>query len=228
MSQEDTEAILMRGARFEPDLSGALFWRAAGTLIVADLHFEKASSFARHGRHLPPYDTVTTLARLEALLERLRPSRVICLGDSFHDIEAGDRMSGGDTARLQSLCASTDWIWVNGNHDPAIPTHFGGRSVESLETEGVTFRHAMDKNEPAVEISGHFHPKATIPARGRHLTRPCFVYDERRIVLPAFGAFTGGLNVGDSAFFPRFPEGFHVAVLGQRKLHWFSSREITI
>ena len=226
--QSMTQEIVVRGVCFEPDLSGALFWRAAETLIFADLHFEKGSSFARHGRHLPPYDTGTTLARIEALLERYGPKRVICLGDSFHDLEAGERMSGGDTARLQALSAAFDWIWVNGNHDPSIPPQFGGRSVESLDVGGTVFRHAMNDADCAVEISGHFHPKATIAARGRHLTRPCFVYDERRVVLPAFGAFTGGLNVADNAFLPRFPSGFKVAVLGQRKVHWFSSREIAM
>lgn len=219
--------IALADAQLEPQISGALYWRAESTLIVADLHFEKASSFARRGRHLPPYDTKTTIARLEELMEHYEPERVICLGDSFHDPDAASRMSEDDTLALGEMCGACDWIWVRGNHDPAPPAAVGGRGVESFTLAGIVFRHVMESGA-APEISGHFHPKASVPALGRNVTRPCFVYDAQRLVLPAFGAFTGGLNVSDAAFRPRFPEGFNVTVLGARKLHWFSSDDIAL
>ncbi len=219
---------LAGGFQFEPHLSGALYWRAASVLIVADLQLEKASSFARRRRHLPSDDAVTTLDRLEAVVERHAPAQVICLGDSFYNTDAATHMSDEDTERLANLCAGADWVWVRGNHDPAPPTQAGGRIVDDITVEDVVFRHAMASDGTAPEISGHFHPKATVPALGRNVTRSCFVYDARRVVLPSFGAPAGGLNVRDSAFLPRFPEGFDIALLGTRKLHWFSSRDIAL
>ncbi len=222
---------LAGGLQFEPHLSGALFWRAAEALIVADLHFEAAPSLARRGRRLPSQDAVTTLTRLETVVERYRPAQVICLGGNVHDSDTA-RMSEEDTERLARLCAGADWIWVRGAPDsappPLGPTPVGGRAVDSIAVDGVQFRHVLSAADAGPEISGYFHPKATVPALGRNVTRPCFVYDARRVVLPSFGVLTGGLNVRDSAFLPRFPDGFDVALLGARKLHWFSARDIAL
>lgn len=216
---------LAGGLQFEPHLSGALFWRAAEALIIADLRFEPPPSPTRRGRRPPPDDTVTTLTRLETVIERFAPAQVICLGDRFHDTDVA-AMSEDDIERLSDLCAGVDWVWVRGNADAA--PQVGGRAVDSIEVEGVMFRHVMAGDGAAPEISGHFHPKATVPALGRNVTRPCFVYDARRVVLPSFDVLTGGLNVRDATFLPRFPDGFDLAVLGARKLHWFSSRDVAL
>ena len=211
--------ITLSHATLLPHISGALVWQETATLIVSDLHFEKASaSFAARGRHLPPYDTRVTLKRLAALVDPLCAARVICLGDSFHDNDAPERMSDKDAGDLRALTDRANWIWVGGNHDAHLPHGFGGRIVDEFEADGLRFRHALRIGETGIEISGHFHPKATVPARGRPVTRPCFVFDAHRVVLPAFSAFTGGLNVGDAAFAPHFPRGFNLAVLGDAAL----------
>lgn len=214
--------ISLNGINLRPDLSGALHWDDARTVIVADLHFEKASSFARRGQPLPPYDTAATLRLLGDLFDRTAPQRVICLGDSFHDSIAAAHMPGTYAAQLKGLMQDRDWIWVTGNHDRDIPKALGGRVVSEIALGPITFRHEATSHDGA-EVSGHFHPKATVLARGRSVTRPCFVYDHRRVILPAFGAFTGGLNISDTAISSRFGESFSVALLGRHKLHWFSS-----
>ncbi|MGE4063026.1 MAG: ligase-associated DNA damage response endonuclease PdeM [Rhodospirillaceae bacterium] len=214
--------ISIGGAKLRPDLSGALIWDDERTVIVADLHFEKASSFARRGQPLPPYDTATTLRLLGEVFACAAPSRVICLGDSFHDRIAAQDMPGPYATLLRSLMAGRDWIWVTGNHDREIPAALGGTIAQDITVGPITFRHeASAASGP--EISGHFHPKATVEARGRAVTRPCFIYDDRRVILPAFGAFTGGLNVSHRAIAAQFGPAFGVALLGRHKLHWFRS-----
>ena len=214
--------ITANGAALLADPSGALIWPARSTLVVADLHLEKGSAFAARGQLLPPYDTRATLARLEALAARHRPERVVCLGDSFHDGAAAGRLGAGDRARLRRLAAGRDWIWIAGNHDPAPPDDLGGRGLEELVDGPLVFRHQARANgTPAGEVSGHYHPKASVHLRPRRITAPCFVTDGRRLVLPAFGAYTGGLNVLDPAVASLFRRDFQVQLLHRDRIYTF-------
>ncbi len=213
--------IELNGVRLTPDLSGALFWEDESTVIVADLHFEKASSFAERGQPLPPYDTAATLAALSDVLDRLKPRRVICLGDSFHDPRAGERLQSSDAQTLRGLTDRAEWIWVAGNHDPDPPEKLGGTVVHDFCLGPLTFRHIARADATPGEISGHFHPKASVPTRWRSVVRPCFAVNATRVILPAFGSFTGGLNVRDPAIAVLLAPVFEVVVLGQGKLHRF-------
>ncbi len=201
------------------DPSGALIWPERALVVVADLHLGKGSSFARRGMLLPPYDTRTTLARLERLLARTCPKRVISLGDGFHDREACARLSPEDLARLRALTARFEWLWLTGNHDPAPPEGVGGQSEPAIEIGGLTFRHLPNGPGGAGEVAGHLHPVASLRARGRKVTRPCFVASAARLVLPAFGSYTGGLNVRHAAFAELFPDDFQACLLGAEAVH---------
>lgn len=195
----------VRGELLTPLPQGALWWGARRTLIVSDLHLEKGSSYAAAGQMLPPYDSAATLSVVEGLVADLLPDCVISLGDSFHDRQAEFRMVGEDAARVRALTAATDWVWVEGNHDPDPPAHLGGRAAKVLRLGDLVFRH-----EPTAEIgeiAGHLHPAAKVAVRGKALRRRCFVSDGQRLVMPAMGAFTGGLNVMHEAFGAAFPEG---------------------
>jgi uncharacterized protein len=203
------------------DLSGALAWPEQDLVVVADLHLEKGSALARRGLLLPPYDTRTTLARLEAVLARWTPKRVVSLGDGFHDGAASARLGAEDRARLQALIAAHDWLWLAGNHDPAPPQGLGGRVEQALEIAGITLRHAPAAQPGAPEIAGHLHPCAAVEVRGRQLSRRCFVGDGRRLLLPAFGSYTGGLDVLDPTIAALFAGGFHATLLGEQRLHPF-------
>jgi DNA ligase-associated metallophosphoesterase len=202
MSRESSEPTIQLGlAALIPDPSGALWWPDRATLIIADLHLEKGSSFARKGTLLPPYDTATTLARLLALVERYRPARIVALGDSFHDGEASSRLAPADRAALGALTRSTEFLWIAGNHDPAPCPSLGGTILaEGNVLDGLVLRHQAEAVPQGPELSGHFHPKASIGVHGRRVSCRCFVADDRRIILPAFGAYAGGLNVRDVAF----------------------------
>ncbi len=194
--------LTLNGADLGLDPSGALLWPDRRALVVADLHLEKGSSYHRpDGRLLPPYDSAATLGRLETVIARARPETVICLGDSFHDLGAAERLSPEDGARLRALTEGRDWVWVAGNHDPVPSASFGGRVVEELVLAGLVFRHAARADDENVngEVSGHYHPKAAVRVRGRRVSARCFVADARRLILPAFGAYTGGLSVLDPA-----------------------------
>jgi len=206
-------------ARFVADPSGALAWPEHALLVVADLHLEKGSSLARHGTLLPPYDTRATLASLEAVLARWAPRTVISLGDGFHDGEASARLAGEDRARLAGLLARYDWVWLAGNHDPQPPVGLGGRTRATLEIAGTVFRHLPSRAPQRPEIAGHLHPSARVEVRGRRLVRPCFVHDDRRVLVPAFGSYTGGLDVFDPAIRDLFAPGFKVALLGAGRVH---------
>ncbi len=194
-----TTAITVAGAALELDPAGAAWWPARRTLIVADLHFEKGSAFAARGVRLPPYDSRATLSALAAVIARHAPRRLIALGDSFHDRSLDARMAPMDRDRLAAMVAAMDdWVWIAGNHDPRPPGHLGGRATETLTLDGLTFRHepaAAPTPAGAGEVAGHLHPCARIRRRGRSVRRRCFVTDGARLIMPAFGAFTGGLNV---------------------------------
>src|SRR5215212_11819364 len=173
---------------------GALFWPARRALLVADLHLEKASWFARLGQMLPPYDSIATLADLTALAASTDAREIWCLGDSFHDAQGCDRLPARARELLTALTAATRWTWIVGNHDPGIADHCGGAIVEEAEVDGLLLRHEADPAESRPELSGHFHPKLRIHHRGRQVSRRCFVATQRKLILPAFGSLTGGLD----------------------------------
>jgi len=200
------------------DISGALFWDEQSLLIVSDLHLEKGSSFAARGVLLPPYDTVATLSRLAAVIARHDPRMVIALGDSFHDREAHERLSDTDRDALNALQARRDWIWISGNHDPALPRDLGGVVATEVAIGPITFRH--EPTGAVGEIAGHLHPKARVPTRGRSVERRCFASDGERAVMPAFGAYAGGLSIRDRAFEKVFQSlEFMAHLLGDNRLH---------
>ena len=190
-------------AKLVAHVSGALLWPAEKVLVVSDLHLEKGAAFARAGTFLPPYDTAETLDRLEALIASTKPETVISLGDSFHNPAVIAALSDDVLARIRRLTGSVGrFIWVTGNHDPEVPEHFGGEVHEDFAHGPLHFRHEASPLFPQPgEISGHWHPKASIRSaqNNRPLTRPCFIHDHLRLILPAFGAFTGGLNVSHPA-----------------------------
>jgi len=217
-----TGALSVNGVRLLCDPSGALIWPERRTLVVADLHLEKGSAFAARGQLLPPYDTAASLARLAEAAGRHAAERVICLGDSFHDGKAAERLAPPDAATLRGLTARYDWTWICGNHDPAPPADWGGRVEHELVLGALVFRHeARPLVTVAGEVSGHFHPKAAVRLRAGRVSRPCFVSDGRRVILPAFGAYTGGLNVLDPAVAGLFPRGFQAHLLGREAIHAF-------
>jgi DNA ligase-associated metallophosphoesterase len=231
--------------------AGALWWADERLLVVADLHFEKGSSFARRGRMLPPYDTAETLARLSALVDRLRPRAVVALGDSFHDGEAAARLSPEHRAAIAALMAGREWVWIAGNHDPDRPAGLGGMVADALAVGPLTFRHAPTAPDSAAtapgnfpassaggspassagrahgEIAGHLHPSARVYGRGKSVCRRCFAGDGLRLILPAFGAYAGGLDVTDPAFAGLFaPETFRAFVLGDERVYAVGRRAL--
>ena len=197
-----------------------LVWPGAGLLAVADLHFEKGTACAVQGRLVPPWDTAATLDRLAHALRRWQPRIVVALGDSFHDAKGAARLQSSDAARLRAMTGVTRFIWVCGNHDPCAPDGVAGESVAEFIAGPFTFRH-IARSGAANEISGHYHPKAVAPTRATSVERPCFVTDARRIVLPAFGAYTGGLDVRNPALGKLFPRGGRVFLLGRDRLFSF-------
>ena len=206
------------GVTLLADPSGALFWEQQDLLVVSDLHLEKGSSFAARGVLLPPYDTVATLGLLAAVIARHDPGMVIALGDSFHDRDAHARLSDTDRDAIAALQVRRDWIWISGNHDPVLPPDLGGVVASEVAIGPIAFRH-----EPTGvfgEIAGHLHPKARVSARGRSMERRCFASDGERAVMPAFGAYAGGLSIRDAAFAKIFPKnGFVAHLLGDRRVH---------
>jgi DNA ligase-associated metallophosphoesterase len=223
-----THPIPLAGTVFQADLDGALFWPEEATLVVADLHLEKGSSYASRGRpqFLPPYDTSATIGRLERLLGLHSPKRVICLGDSTHDSGAADRIDMADTERIRAMTVGRDWIWITGNHDPEPPPSWGGTVLREVSIGNVVLRHQAGPATPDVdtcEISGHFHPTAKVEARSARISARCFASGGSRLLLPAFGAYAGGLNVLDPAIARLFDFAFNVVMLGRRRLFAFSS-----
>lgn len=223
----NTQPISVCGKALLADQSGALYCRSEKALIVADLHFEKGSSYARRGAMLPPYDTRATLMRLAAVIDRHDVETVIALGDSLHDTDAVARMNTDDLDILHIMQEDRRWIWITGNHDPVLGDVLGGEVAEEMTLAGLSLRH-VPRNAPVThEIAGHLHPAAKLSVYGSTLRRPCFVGNGRRLVLPAFGAFTGGLNVLDDAFAPLFGSGgMSVWMLGQEGLYPVAPRQL--
>ncbi|MDE3114920.1 MAG: ligase-associated DNA damage response endonuclease PdeM [Pseudomonadota bacterium] len=211
--------IRVNGETLVLDAAGALWWPQARALVLADLHFEKGSAYARGGTYLPPYDTRATLKRIAALQERYRPEMVIALGDSFHDGGADARLDAGERAQMAALVAAVDWIWIAGNHDPEPPIWLGGRAVSQLAQGGLFFRHDPSLRPEPGEIAGHLHPCHTVSRYGRALRRRCFVSDGNRLVMPAFGAYAGGLDLRDEVFGRLFPRACIAYMLGTQRVY---------
>ncbi|HEY8595067.1 MAG TPA: ligase-associated DNA damage response endonuclease PdeM [Devosiaceae bacterium] len=221
----DTVVVRFRGHAFEPLTSGALFWPAHEALLVADLHLEKMSSFARAGRLLPPYDTGMTLSRLEADIERTGARRVIALGDSFHRDEGTTSLLPHDRARIDRMLERTRWTWISGNHDPS-PHGIGGDCCAELLLDGLRLVHEPQRRSAGI-VAGHLHPAARVLINGRSVRRACFVHDERLMLLPAYGSATGSLNVLSPAFSGLFDRaGLQVVMLGRDRLYPVSPRRL--
>jgi uncharacterized protein len=199
------------------DLTGAMYLPDDGVLLVADLHFEKGSSFALRGMMLPPYDTRETLKALTRAVARFNPRAVIALGDSFHDIGGPGRLGEEERATLAGVQHGREWIWVTGNHDHSLPDSIGGEVVEDMVFGPFTLRHEPQKGAGS-EIAGHLHPVGKVVMRGRATRRRCFVTDGARCIMPALGAYAGGLNACDPAFEPFFPDGFTAHLIGTERI----------
>jgi DNA ligase-associated metallophosphoesterase len=224
---EITETPILRfaGHNFEPLPSGGLYWHSQETLLVADLHFEKMASFARRGQMLPPYDTGMTLARLEADLRRTGAKRLISLGDSFHRADASKLLGNADRMRLDTLTDMVECIWLSGNHDPA-PHAIGGTCLPELMLAGLTLSHEPQRGASGL-VAGHLHPAAHLYIEGRTTRRPCFVHDNRLLILPAYGASTGSLNILSPAFVGLFHwPALEVTMLGKDRTYPVSPKRL--
>lgn len=221
----DEHPISICGTAFQAHVSGALYWPAEEALIVADLHLEKASAYAERGVMLPPYDSRDTLMRLAEVVDHYQARTVIALGDSFHDQAGADRLNPEDRETLAMLQDDVEWIWITGNHDPEISEDVGGHVLERIRLGGVNLCHTPSPASVTHEIAGHLHPAAKLSLHGYTLRRPCFVGNGLRLVLPAFGSFTGGLNILDEAFEPLFGnDGISVWMMGQEGLYPVATR----
>lgn len=202
--------------------AGALYLERYGLLAAGDLHLEKGSSFAARGQLLPPYDTRATLDRLDAELERWRPKTLVLLGDSFHDPRALARLAPDDARRLSDLARRVELVWIAGNHDAEGLDRLAGRVVDELSVGGLTLRHEPLAGPQTGEVAGHLHPCAKVSGgvgRGGGVRRRAFVTDGARLILPAFGAYTGGLNVLDPAYDGLFTQPPLAAALGRDRVH---------
>ena len=216
--------IAVAGVGLVADIAGALYWPEERLLVVSDLHLEKGSAFASRGILLPPYDTASTLERLSALLARYFARIVVALGDNFHDNDGPARLAADDRTSLLDMQSGRDWIWIAGNHDPDPRDGIGGVFARSLALGPLVFRHQPLSAPSEGEIAGHLHPSARVRQRGRVLSRRCFATDGTRLVMPAFGAYTGGLNIRDLAFVRVFGAlAFTAHLIGQRRLYAFSA-----
>ncbi|MEI8177977.1 ligase-associated DNA damage response endonuclease PdeM [Aestuariivirga sp.] len=218
--------ITLSGVDFVPHLSGALFAPDFEALLVADLHLEKGTSLARRGVHLPPYDTRESLLQLQAAIEETQPRRLIFLGDSFHDGGARERIDAADLALLRAITAVAETVWITGNHDPSPPQDVGGIIIEEMALGPVTLRHHPRMlRDGEAEISGHLHPAAAIHARSQRIRCRCFIADAQRLIMPAFGSYTGALNVRSEAFDGLFGD-FHVWMIGEKAVHRFPAAQV--
>ena len=226
MSRSHT--ISLGDLTFTPDMSGALYCAEEQLLLVADLHLEQGASLARRGLHVPPYDTLATLAMLEQVLAASQAKRLVLLGDSFHDSAAHEDVRPSDAERLRAITRSIDTIWISGNHDPKAHDSLGGTCVDELQLGAITLRHIPRRlATDEMEIAGHLHPGASIVQRDHRIRTKCFVGDQRRIILPAFGSYTGALNVLSGAFAGLFDEAETKAwMIGKASIHCFPFRRL--
>lgn len=216
-TKQTVHEIELQGRTAILDLTGAMYLPEDDALLVADLHFEKGSSFALRGMMLPPYDTRETLDALKEAVSRLSPRTVIALGDSFHDIGGPGRLGERERDTLGEVQSGREWIWVTGNHDHTLPDSIAGQVMAEVALGPLTLRH-----EPLVgaqaEIAGHLHPVGKVVMRGRSTRRRCFLTDGSRCIMPALGAYAGGLNACDNAFKPLFPNGFTAHLIGTERI----------
>lgn len=210
-------SLSFAGAVFVPQPCGALFWPQRNALLVADLHLEKASFYGMHGQFLPPYDSFDTLKCLIDAVEATGATRLWCLGDSFHDAGGAARLPAAAKATLARLTRDLDWVWITGNHDHGSAGVLGGRVMVDAMVDGIVLRHEAEA-DPGPEISGHFHPKLRLTLRGRRIVRRCFAVTATKLVLPAYGALTGGLDVADPAFARAVGGGLTALVATRDKL----------
>ncbi len=200
-------------------LSGYVYFIEQRLLIVSDLHLEKASFYAKSGQFLPPYDSEVTLLRLREISRILEPENIISLGDSFHDEEGPLRLSNKSRRLLHELVGEMNWTWISGNHDANLPESLGGAFMDKKTLAPFIFRHEPTKSPNSFEIAGHLHPSAHLTIRGRRVRKPCFILSKTRLILPAFGALTGGLDVSDEAFAPFITPSCHALLMGEAKLY---------
>jgi DNA ligase-associated metallophosphoesterase len=217
-NKQTTHEIGLQGRTAILDLTGAMHLPEEDVLLVADLHFEKGSSFARRGMMLPPYDTRETLSALSDAVFRYNPRAVVALGDSFHDVGGPDRLGDEERETLARVQAGRDWVWVTGNHDRILPDSIGGQVVAEMALGPLTLRHEPVAGTDA-EVAGHLHPVGKVVMRGRSTRRRCFLSDGSRCIMPALGAFAGGLNACDAAFKPLFPKGFTAHLIGAERIY---------
>ena len=217
MPLESSHCTEFGGKVFEMHPSGALYWPSQLSLLVADLHFEKGSSYHKTGQFLPPYDTHQTLEKLETVIEYFKPRRIFFLGDTFHDMSAWKRMPDVNKSRLLDVVENLKVVWIEGNHDQGgIPDRF--KSLKDIEVDGITLRHIMQRSFTGPEISAHFHPAGFIKFRGVRVRRPCFIKSDQKFVIPSFGVLTGGLDFTDDAFEDFHNCKTHLFFLGERKI----------
>jgi len=208
----NAQPIDFHGSQLLARGDGALFWPAASVLVVSDLHLGKSDRIARRtGQMIPPYETDATLEKLDDAIEQSGARTVICLGDSFDDLHAAESLTQAHRLWISRLQAGREWIWIEGNHDPGA-TDFGGTHLADLTRGGLHFTHIATGQ--IGEISGHYHPKATLNVGGRAMTRPCFLYDTAKLILPAFGAYTGGLRSSDPALSNLMEQGAKAVLTG--------------
>jgi uncharacterized protein len=217
--------IMLGGVELIPDVSGALFVPEYQTLIISDLHLEQGTSLARRGIHVPPFDTAITLRLLEQVVEIASPKQLIFLGDSFHDDQGETRLDDAHTKTLRGLTSAHETIWICGNHDPEPPQDIGGQGADVIALGPLTLRHEPSGSE--FEIAGHLHPGCGINQRGRRLYGKCFVADDKRLIMPAFGAYTGGLSVSSPAFRGLFSSTAKAWMIGRSAIHPFPFSAVT-
>ena len=215
---------MLGGLELLPHLSGALYVPAYETLIISDLHFEQGTSLARRGIHVPPFDTAVTLDVLDATLSTTHAKRLIFLGDSFHDTQGEERLNETHLSRLRIITNQYETLWIIGNHDPHPPQSLGGHGAETIALGPLTLRHEPAKKlKNEIEIAGHLHPGCGLSLRGRRVRGKCFIADQTRLIMPAFGAYTGGLSINSEAFKGLFDfEQTKIWMIGKSSLHRFS------
>lgn len=225
--EEQPGMLELAGVVLVADPAGCLYWPRERLLVFSDLHLEKGSSHAVRGRLIPPYDTGATLGMMQDCIHRWQPRTVISLGDSFHDGEAEARLPDRFRDALSACMKGREWVWISGNHDPCPPAALGGIAADMLALGPLTFRHEPLPAAIEGEISGHLHPQARIVRRGKSVRRRCFASDGSRLIMPAFGAFTGGLNIRDRAFEGLFDlSRLHAHVMGRERIYTIDGRQL--